>query len=188
RCGYAIDVAGDGVDGLRQARRGVYDVIVLDLNLPELDGLSVLRTLREEGDQTHVLILTARGRVDDRVTGLRSGADDYLGKPFAFDELVARIEALVRRDYGTKNPAITIGPLVVDTGARTVVRDGAAVTLARREYALLEYLAHRKGQVVDRREIEDHLYGDAEFPMSNAVDRLVCGLRKKIERGPQRLL
>jgi DNA-binding response OmpR family regulator len=181
RCGYAVDVAADGEAGLRYARHNDYDVIVLDLMLPKIDGLTVLQRLREEGRDAHVLILTARDGVDDRVNGLRHGADDYLVKPYSFSELLARIEALVRRRYGAKNPVITIGPLTIDTSARTVMRCGEAVELSRREYALLEYLAYRHGQVVERREIEDHLYGERDFPMSNVVDRIVCTLRKKIE-------
>jgi DNA-binding response OmpR family regulator len=181
RCGYAVDVAADGEAGLRYARHNRYDVIVLDLMLPKIDGLTVLRRLRQEANETHVLILTARGTVEDRVHGLRDGADDYLIKPFSFDELLARIEALVRRRYRTKNPLIEIGMLAVDTAARIVTRDGREIRLSKREYALLEYLAYRKGQIVDRREIEDHLYGERNFPMSNAVDRVVCTLRKKID-------
>lgn len=181
RSGYAVDTAADGEVGLRLARHNTYDVIVLDLMLPKLDGITVLRTLRDEGNNTHVLILTARDGVDDRVSGLRDGADDYLVKPFSFDELVARIEALVRRHYQRKNPEIEIGPVVIDTAARTVLLRDAALTLTKREYALLEYLAYRKGEVVSRMQIEDHLYGERNFPMSNAVDRVVCTLRKKIQ-------
>ena len=181
RCGYAIDIGSDGEAGLRYARHNNYDVIILDLMLPKMDGLTVLRHLRKEGNATHVLILTAKDSVDDRVHGLRDGADDYLIKPFAFDELVARIEALIRRSYHEKNPVIAIGPLTLDTTARTVSRNGNEIKLSRREYALLEYPAYRKGEVVDRRHMEDHLYGERNFPMSNAVDRVVCTLRKKIE-------
>jgi DNA-binding response OmpR family regulator len=181
RCGYAVDVASDGEAGLRYARHNSYDVIVLDLMLPKVDGLTVLRRLRDEANETHVLILTARGTVEDRVHGLRDGADDYLIKPFSFDELLARIEALVRRHYHAKNPTITIGPLAIDPTARIVTRGDDEITLSKREYALLEYLAYRKGQIVSRREIEDHLYGERNFPMSNAVDRVVCTLRKKVD-------
>ncbi|MFG0328696.1 MAG: response regulator transcription factor [Phycisphaerales bacterium] len=181
RCGYAVDAAEDGEAGLRYALYNPYDVVVLDLMLPKLDGLSVLRQMRENEIDSHVLILTARGSVPDRVDGLREGADDYLVKPFAFDELVARIEALVRRRYDEKNPTIVVGPLTVDTTARLVMHDGSEIQLSRREYALLEYLAYRQGEIIDRREIEDHLYGEDNFPMSNAVDRLVCALRKKLE-------
>jgi two-component system OmpR family response regulator len=189
RCGYAVDIAGDGEAGLRFARHNEYDVIILDLMLPKIDGLTVLRRLREEGIETHVLILTAKDTVVDRVHGLRGGADDYLIKPFSFDELLARIEALIRRSYHAKSPVITIGPLTIDTTARTVTRGGEEIRLSKREYALLEYLAYRKGQIVDRRQIEDHLYGERNFPMSNAVDRVVCALRKKIESpGDRKLL
>jgi two-component system copper resistance phosphate regulon response regulator CusR len=181
RCGYAVDVASDGEAGLRYARHNRYDVIILDLMLPKLDGAAVLEKLRADGDETHILILTARNGVSDRVSGLRRGADDYLVKPFSFDELLARIEALIRRSYHAKNPTIEIGPLVIDTAARTVTRDGFPVDLSRREYMLLEYLAYRRGQTVDRMQIEDHLYGERDFPMSNAVDRMICALRKKIE-------
>lgn len=181
RCQYAVDVAGDGEAGLRRARHDPYDVIILDLALPKMDGLEVLRRLRDDEVDAHVLILTARGTVDDRVKGLREGADDYLVKPFSFDELLARIEALVRRRYGTQNPIIEIGPLRINTTARTVAVHDEDVTLSSREYALLEYLAYRRGEVVSRTQIEDHLYGERNFPMSNAVDRNICSLRKKIE-------
>lgn len=189
RSGYAVDVAGDGEAGLRYARHNKYDVIILDLMLPKLDGGTMLERLRAAGDETHILILTARNGVDDRVQGLRGGADDYLIKPFSFDELLARIEALIRRQYHAKNPAIDIGPLMIDTAARRVTRDGRPIELSRREYSLLEYLAFRKGQIVGRMQIEDHLYGERDFPMSNAVDRMICALRKKIdpEDGPKLL-
>jgi DNA-binding response OmpR family regulator len=180
RSGYAVDAAADGEAGLRYARHNPYDVIILDLMLPKVDGLTVLRRLRGEQNATHVLILTAKDTVTDRVHGLRDGADDYLVKPFAFDELLARIEALVRRSYQAKTPVLQVGPLTIDTGARSVAMSGAPVELSRREYMLLEYLAYRKGQVVDRRQIEDHLYGESNFPMSNAVDRIVCTLRRKL--------
>jgi DNA-binding response OmpR family regulator len=181
RSGYAVDVVGDGEAGLRHARLNPVDVIILDLMLPSLDGLTVLKRLREGGCETHVLILTAKGAVDDRVLGLRHGADDYLVKPFSLDELLARIDALVRRRYQQKNPVLTIGPLAIDTRARLASRNGSVVDLSTREYALLEYLAYRRGFVVGRHEIEDHLYGENNFPSSNVVDRVVCTLRKKIE-------
>ena len=180
RSGHAVDVVGDGEAALRYARHDPYDVIILDLMLPKIDGLTVLRCLREEGNETHVLILTAKDTVENRVHGLREGADDYLIKPFSFDELLARIEALIRRTYRAKNPIITIGPISINTTARTVTRDDSEIRLSKREYALMEYLAYRKGHIVDRRQIEDHLYGESNFPMSNAVDRVVCTLRKKI--------
>jgi DNA-binding response OmpR family regulator len=181
RAGYAVDVAGDGEEGLALAETSEYDVIVLDLMLPKLDGLSLLRKLRAGGRDTHVLILTARDRVDDRVTGLRAGADDFLVKPFAFDELLARIEALVRRRHGRKNPLIRVGPLEIDTSARSVRRAGEALALTAREYAILEYLAARSGQVVSRAEIEEHVYDGRAELTSNAVDSAICALRRRID-------
>lgn len=180
RSGYAIDIAADGEAGLRCGRHNPYDIIILDLNLPKLDGLSVLQSWRDDGIASRVLILTARDAVDDRVRGLRLGADDYLVKPFAFDELLARLEALTRRSYDTPNPTVTVGDLTIDTAARKVTRGGRDVPLSRREYMLLEYLAHRAGEVVPRLAIEDHLYDERQFPMSNAVDRMVCAVRRKL--------
>ncbi|HEY2587954.1 MAG TPA: response regulator transcription factor [Tepidisphaeraceae bacterium] len=179
--GYAVDIVGDGATGLWEARSNDYDVIVLDLMLPGLDGLSLLTRLRAEGRDTHVLILTARDQVEDRVLGLRTGADDYLVKPFAFDELLARVQALTRRRHNVKSPRIAIGDLAVDTLARTVARGDKSITLSPREYALLEYLALRPGQVVSRREIEAHIYDDQAEPMSNVIDAAIYALRRKID-------
>jgi DNA-binding response OmpR family regulator len=182
RAGYAVDVSATGTDGLWRATTVDYDVIVLDIMLPGMDGLSVLRKLREAGRQTHVLLLTAKDTVDDRVTGLRAGADDYLVKPFAFDELLARIEALGRRSAGVKAPVIQIGDLELDTAAHLVRRDGQEIALLPREFALLAYLAKRAGEVVTRTDIEAHIYDDRAELMSNVVDSAVCALRRKIDR------
>ncbi len=182
RAGHAVDVTGTGPDGLWRATGTDYDVVVLDVMLPGLDGLSVLRKLREAGRDTHVLLLTARDTVDDRVTGLRAGADDYLVKPFAFDELLARVEALGRRQTGRKSPVLRVGGLELDPAARAARRDGRPLDLLPREYALLAYLANRPGQVVSRTEIEAHLYDDRAGPMSNVVDSAVCSLRRKVDR------
>ena len=181
RSGYAVDVAGDGEAALAHARHHDYDVIVLDLMLPKLDGMTVLKRLRDERNHAHVLILTAKDAVEDRVLGLKSGADDYLIKPFAFDELLARVGALVRRRYDEKDPVLRVGSLAIDTVAQRVKLAGDELVLSPREYALLEYLAFRKDQVVTRREIEGHLYGQGHLPVSNAVDRVVCTLRRKID-------
>jgi DNA-binding response OmpR family regulator len=181
RTGFAVDMAADGEKGYALARTGDYDVIVLDIMLPLMDGLQILRKLREEGNDTHVLMLTAKDAIEQRVTGLRAGADDYLVKPFAFDELVARLQALTRRRHGVKNPEISVGPLTVNLAARTVARDGENVVLTAREYALLEYLAIRRGQIVTRSEIEDRIYDGRVEPASNVVDSAVCNLRKKID-------
>jgi len=180
REGYAVDVAGDGRLGLSLARNNPYDVLVLDLLLPELDGLSVLAQLRDDKSRPHVLVLTARDRVEDRVQGLHAGADDYLVKPFAFDELLARIQNLVRRRYEERSPGVRVGDLLVDVVARQAVLHGVALDLTAREYALLEYLALRKGHTVSREEIEDHIYGVNKLPSSNAVDSTICILRTKL--------
>jgi DNA-binding response OmpR family regulator len=179
--GYAVDVAGDGEQGLWLAEINDYDVIILDLMLPKLDGLGLLRSLRAQGRKTHVLILTAKDAVEDRVAGLEQGADDYLVKPFAFDELLARIQALVRRSYGAKSPAIAIGDLSLDTARRVVMRAGHELPLKPREYSLLHFLAMRRGEVVSRTEIERHIYDELVEPMSNVVDSAICQLRKKID-------
>jgi len=184
RSGYAVDLAGDGVEGLWLAESHDYDVIVLDVMLPQRDGLSVLAELRRLRKNTHVLLLTARDTVADRVQGLRAGADDYVVKPFALDELLARVEALCRRAYGTKQPRLTVADLEVDPQARRVQRAGRAIELTAREYLLLEYLARRRGHVVSRTEIEEHIYDGQVDPMSNVVDSAVCGLRKKLGPAP----
>lgn len=157
-----------------------YDLVILDVMLPRRDGLSVLAELRAKGNQVHVLLLTARDTVADRVQGLRAGADDYLVKPFALDELLARVEALCRRAYGSKRSGVTIGDLEIDTTAKVVRRGGQAVDLTAREYQLLEYLARREGHVVSRTEIEDHIYDGNVDPISNVVDSAICALRKKL--------
>ena len=178
--GFAVDVAADGMLGLSYARNNPYDVLVLDLMLPKLDGMSVLSGLRGKQDRPHVLVLTARDRVEDRVRGLNAGADDYLVKPFAFQEFLARVHALVRRRYEERSPLVQVGELAVDVVARRATIAGNAVDLTAREYALLEYLALRKGHTVHREEIEDHIYGVNKLPSSNAVDSAVCLLRSKL--------
>ena len=180
--GYAVDVADNGEDGLWLAESNQYDTIVLDLMLPKLDGITVLQRLRTQGIDTHVLILTARDTVDDRVYGLEQGADDYLIKPFDLKELLARVHALARRSYGKKSPRIILGDLRIDMVSRTVTSNGTAVDLRPREYALLEYLALRQGEVVSRTEIEQHIYDEQAEAMSNVVDSSICLLRKKIDR------
>ncbi|PTY04888.1 DNA-binding response regulator [Opitutaceae bacterium EW11] len=180
RAGYAVDTASDGEEGLWLAQSNAYDAIVLDLMLPKLDGLTVLRKLRSAGKDTHVLILTARDTVPDRVTGLQSGADDYLVKPFALEELLARVEALCRRAYGVKATVLHVGPLDLDTSGKTARVDGREIELSPREFSLLEYLARRAGEVVSRTEIEEHLYDEQVDPLSNVVDSAICLLRKKL--------
>lgn len=178
---YAVDAASDGEEGLHLAETGDYDVIVLDLMLPKLDGLSVLRELRSRNCRTHVLILTAKDTVEDRVKGLDEGADDYLIKPFALDEFLARVQALSRRSYGIKAPKLCLDDIEIDLVRRMALRSGNMLDLRPREYALLEYLALRQGEVVPRSEIERHIYDERAEPMSNVVDSAICSLRKAID-------
>jgi DNA-binding response OmpR family regulator len=186
--GYAVDAAADGEDGLARAQTGAYYAIVLDLMVPKLDGLSLLGSLRRGGSHTPVLILTARDDVSDRVAGLDRGADDYMCKPFAFAELLARVRALVRRRYLSPTHVIRVADLEVDTVARAVRRAGRAVTLSARELALLEYLALRRGQIVTRAEIWEHVYDFAAEPSSNVIDVYIGYLRRKIDDGHARKL
>lgn len=180
KAGYAVDVSDDGGEGLWYAENHDYDVVILDLMLPGLDGLSVLQRLRAAGRATHILLLTAKDTVEDRVRGLQAGADDYLVKPFAFEELLARVQALCRRAYGQKRSVVAVGDLEIDPGRKTVRRGSQSVALKPREFALLEYLALRRGEVVSRRDIEAHLYPEAVDPMSNVVDSAICNLRKQL--------
>jgi DNA-binding response OmpR family regulator len=187
--GFAVDAAADGETGWWYARENPYDAIVLDLMLPRLDGLGVLSRLRGAGSRVPVLVLTARDAVDDRVRGLDGGADDYLVKPFALAELIARVKALVRRGYDRPDPVIRIGDLEVDTAKRLVARAGVAIALSAREYALLEYLAMRAGQLVTRTEIWEHVYDFRSDAQSNVVDVYIGYLRKKLEQaGRPRLI
>ena len=178
--GFAVDSASNGDDGLWYAEQNPYDVIVLDIMLPKLDGLSVLKRLRAAGANVPVLLLTARDGVDDRVRGLDTGADDYLVKPFAFAELLARVRALVRRRYDTRDPIVKIGDVEIDTTKRAVSRNGEVIALSAREYALLEYLAMRVGQLVTRTEIWEHVYDFHSDAQSNVVDVYIGYLRKKL--------
>jgi DNA-binding response OmpR family regulator len=179
--GFAVDVVGDGEEGLAYARHGTYDVIVLDLMLPKMDGLTVLKKLRAAGKDTHVLILSAKDQVGERVEGLQLGADDYLTKPFAFEELVARIRALIRRKYDAKEPVFRVGPLRIDTARRAVFRGDEPVPLTPQEYAVLEYLVTRRGHVVPKSDLLDHLYAGDGAASENAVEVLVHQLRKKVQ-------
>lgn len=181
--GYAVDATGDGTEGLWYAENHPYDVILLDLMLPGTGGLAILERLRQAGNTTHVLVLTAKDTIADRVAGLDLGADDYLVKPFAFDELLARVRAMVRRRYEHVDPVIRIADLELDTRARRARRAGAVIALSAREYALLEYLAHRRGHIVSRGELWDHAYDEAAEPGSNVLDVHISHLRKKIDEG-----
>ena len=178
--GYAVDEADDGEEGLWMAETYDFDVIILDLMLPRLDGLSVLTKLREENCRTPVLILSAKDSVEDRVRGLQLGADDYLVKPFALEELLARVETLSRRVYEKSSPQIAVGDLVLDSTTKTARRAGQEIDLAPKQFALLEYLMLRSGQVVSRTEIEEHIYDSNARVMSNVIDSAISSLRKTI--------
>lgn len=178
--GWAVDVASDGEEGRWFAENNSYDVIILDLVLPKLPGLDLLARLREKGDATPILILTAKDAVEDRMKGLDKGADDYLVKPFFLGELLSRLKALVRRSYNQKDPTIRIGNLQIDTSNRRVQRGGREIELTAREYALLEYLARRERQLVTRTDIWNHVYESYGGAGSNVVDVYVGYLRKKL--------
>lgn len=178
--GFAVDCAADGKSGLHFALTVDYDVMVLDLMLPELDGLTVLRELREAGRNHPVLILSARDQVADRVRGLELGADDYLNKPFAFDELTARLNALVRRRYDRRNPVLRLGGIELDTALHRVRCAGAELRLTPNELALLELLALRRGRVVSLASLEDHLYSSDTSVTPNAIEAHVSALRRKL--------
>ena len=178
---YAVDVAGDGDAAIYQAAVNPYDAVVLDVMLPKRDGLAVLRELRRRGIAVPVLMLTAREAVADRVAGLDSGADDYLGKPFDFGELLARLRALLRRAPALQPTVIRVGDLELDTRAQRAWRGGRPIALTTKEYALLEFLARNAGRVVGRAEISDHVWDDNYDPASNLIESYINRLRSKVE-------
>jgi two-component system copper resistance phosphate regulon response regulator CusR len=180
--GYAVDATGEGEEGLWLARTGEYDVIVLDLMLPGMDGLEILTHLRSQGDSVHVLILTARDALEDRIAGLDLGADDYLVKPFDFGEFLARVRALVRRRYDSKTPVLKTGDLTVDTVGKKAFIGDRELDLTSREFALLELLAHMEGKVLSREMIRERIYDFASDPASNVIDVYIGRLRRKIEQ------
>jgi len=178
-----VDVAHDGVDGLHLGLTEPYDAAVMDIMLPGLDGLSLIERLRVKRITTPVIILSAKRSVDDRVKGLQSGGDDYLTKPFSFSELLARIQALIRRSTRTSEPStLTAGALTLDLLTRQAQRDNQDISLPSREFALLEYLVRNKGRIVSKTSILEHVYDYSFDPQTNVVDVLVCRLRNKIDR------
>lgn len=180
---YAVDLAYDGEQGERLARENTYDVVVLDIMLPKKDGISVTRSLRSDGITTPILILTAKGTVEDKTTGLDAGADDYLPKPFAFDELSARIRALLRRATPEKKPVLTVGDLTLDPATHEVKRGEKRVELVKKDFQLLEYLMRNAERVLTRAEIEEHVWDrDAEL-WSDVIRSHVKTLRAKVDRG-----
>lgn len=178
--GYAVDVSGDGEEGLWMAETGDYDLLILDVMLPKLDGLQLLERYRQKGGRSLALMLTAKDTLEDKVSGLKTGADDYLVKPFAMEELEARVEALCRRGYGIRQTVIKADELEVDLSLKQVRQAGTVVPLKPREYRILEYLAMRRGEVVSRMEIEVKIYGDTDEVRSNTIESAISSLRKKL--------
>jgi two-component system OmpR family response regulator len=182
--GFTVDQAHDGEAGLQLATSSPYDVAIVDRMLPKLDGISVIRRLRERGGTMPVLILSAKHTVDDRVTGLEAGGDDYLIKPFAFTELLARVQALIRRaSAAPSSTTLTVGDLTLDLRSRRAVRAGREIELRAREFALLEYLMRNAGRVVSKTMILSHVWDYNFDPRTNVVDVLVHRLREKIDKG-----
>jgi DNA-binding response OmpR family regulator len=178
---YAVDIAGDGVSAIEHAAANEYDIFILDILLPKKTGFDVCREIRESGSTTPILMLTARDSVPDRVAGLDAGADDYLAKPFHFDELLARVRALLRRGPALTHTVLATGDLLIDTRTRRVIRGGSPIQLTSREYALLEYLARRSDEVVTRADIVEHVWDDNFDSVSNLVEVYIQRLRRKID-------
>ena len=183
--GYAIDLAWDGREGLDYARAADYDVLVLDIMLPKMTGLALLTELRRQGNKTPTLMLTARDTIEDRVAGLDAGADDYLVKPFAFPELLARVRALLRRPPLQAGTILQVGDLEMDTAKREVRRNGRSIELSPREYAVLEYLMRHPNQVLTRTQIGEHVWNFDFYNESNVVDVYIGYLRRKIDHNDE---
>jgi two-component system copper resistance phosphate regulon response regulator CusR len=183
---YAVDVAADGAEALYQLSINPYDLLILDLGLPEVDGMQVCRRIRAEGSRVLVLMLTARDATADRIAGLDAGADDYLTKPFAFGELLARVRALLRRGAVTAAATLQAGDLLVDTVACRATRAGRDLELTTKEFALLEYFARNPGRVIGRADISEHVWNESFDPVSNLIEVYVQRLRKKL--GPPAML
>lgn len=180
--GYAVDISTDGEDGRHMALTNPYDLIILDLMLPKVDGWTILRDLRAQNVKTAVLVLTARDATEDIVRGLQDGGDDYITKPFEMAELAARCKTLIRRCYGQADPILSIGPLVINTASHSVTLKGRPISLRAMEYTLLEYLAMRSGHVVSQAEITEHLYDFESEKFSNVVEVYISSLRRKLDR------
>lgn len=178
---YAVDTAATGEEALYQADINEYDLIILDVMIPALDGFEVCRQLRKSSKRMPILMLTARDAVEDRVSGLDRGADDYLTKPFEFRELLARLRALLRRSTELHPPRLVVGDLVLDTAAQSATRAGQAISLTHKEYALLEYLVRNSGRVVSRADIAEHVWDETFDPFSNLIEVYINRLRRKID-------
>lgn len=178
--GYAVDSTDSGDEGLWFVRNHEYDVALLDIMVPEVSGLEIVKKLRTDGNLVPVIIISARDTVDQKIEGLESGADDYLVKPFSLDEMLARVRAQIRRRHEKKSPLITINDLVIDTSTKAVQRAGKTIDLTRKEYLLLECLAYRNGEVLSREDIARQVYQDYDGGTSNVVDVYISYLRKKL--------
>lgn len=179
---YIIDSCYDGLEGLEYAQSVEYDCILLDLMIPKINGIEVLKKIRQKGNNAYILIITAMGSVDDRIKGLDAGADDYLTKPFSLEELLARIRALIRRQHENKNQFLIIEDLKIDTTTHIVTRDNKIIELTVKEYALLEYLIRNKGIILTRTQINEHVWDFNYYTESNIVDVYIRYLRNKIDR------
>lgn len=180
RSGFVVDLAADGVQGLAFVELNEYDVVVLDIVMPGLDGLTLLKKIRRAGNDVHVLVLSARDLIDDRIRGLDAGADDYLVKPFAFDELVARIRSLGRRSHHSKSPHVRIGPVTLDTARRELLIEGQGLHLTHAEYNVIEQLIQKRGRVLSKAQLLDGIHDSDTHATSNLVEVIVSGLRKKL--------
>lgn len=180
---YAVDIAADGAAAMDQVSATDYDLLILDVLLPRINGLELCRRLRDFGASVPILMLTARGGLDQRVEGLDAGADDYLSKPYHFPELLARVRALLRRGPALTNVDILVADLKIDTRARTAARAGTDIQLTTKEFALLEYLARRQGHVVNRSDIAEHVWDDSFDPQSNLIEVYIQRLRRKLDDG-----
>jgi DNA-binding response OmpR family regulator len=186
--GYAVDISLDGEDGLYMAQSNPYDLVLLDLMLPKIDGINVLKRLRSSGGHVPVLVLTARDEKESIVALLSAGADDYVAKPFDLGELLARAKALIRRGKGHSDAILRVGDIEINTSAMTVQRSGQPVVLTAMEYRVLEYLAHRPGAVVSKTELLEHLYDFNWERFSNVIEVYISGLRRKLEDGGAKLI
>ena len=186
--GYSVDACGDGQEALDYMAVSPYDTVILDIMMPKMSGMEVLKKMRAGGDQTPVLFLTAKDGIEDRVKGLDSGADDYLVKPFAFEELLARIRVMIRRQSDSASDEMTLADLTVDAGKHSVTRGGKAIELSAKEFAVLEYLMRHQGQVLSREQIEQHVWDFDYEGGSNMVDVYIRYLRRKLDEGYEKKL
>ena len=186
--GYSVDACGDGQEALDYMAVSPYDTVILDIMMPKMSGMEVLKKMRAGGDQTPVLFLTAKDGIEDRVKGLDGGADDYLVKPFAFEELLARIRVMIRRQSDSASDEMTLADLTVDAGKHSVTRGGKAIELSAKEFAVLEYLMRHQGQVLSREQIEQHVWDFDYEGGSNVVDVYIRYLRRKLDEGYEKKL